>query len=65
MYRYFLKSDNTNLILSWKSKGLSHESIKPPATSDNCFAPSLNYIGIVWKGVSAPLSFFIPPFFRK
>ena len=36
---------STNYILSWKSKGLSSESIKPPTTSDNSLAPSLNYYG--------------------
>ena len=34
---------NTDYISSWKSKGLSDESIKPPATSDN--SPALNYYG--------------------
>ena len=36
---------NTNYILSWKSKGLSAESIKPPTTSDNSLTPALNYYG--------------------
>ena len=36
---------STDYILSWKSKGLSSESIKPPTTSDNSLAPSLNYYG--------------------
>ena len=30
-------------VLSWKSKGLSAESIKPPATSDNSLTPELSY----------------------
>ena len=30
-------------ILSWKSKGLSAESIKLPATSDNSLTPALSY----------------------
>ena len=34
---------DTNYISSWKSKGLSAESIKPPTTSDNNLAPELNY----------------------
>ena len=34
---------DTNYISSWKSKGLSAESIKPPATSDNSLTPELNY----------------------
>ena len=29
VYRYFKTVANTNYILSWKSKGLSAESIKP------------------------------------
>ena len=36
---------NTDYISSWKSKGLSAESIQPPTTSDNSFAPALNYYG--------------------
>ena len=30
-------------ILSWKSKGLSDETIKPPATSDNSLTPAISY----------------------
>ena len=45
MYRYYKKIGNTDHISAWKSKGLSDESIKSPATSDNSLAPSLNYIG--------------------
>ena len=33
----------TNYILSWKSKGLSDETIKSPTTSDNSLAPTINY----------------------
>ena len=33
----------TNYVLSWKSKGLSAESIKPPTTSDNSLTPTINY----------------------
>ena len=36
---------NTDYILSWKSKGLSAETIKPPTTSDNSITPELNYYG--------------------
>ena len=32
-------------VLSWKSKGLSSESIKPCTTSDNSLTPALNYYG--------------------
>ena len=31
--------------MSWRSKGLSAESIKPPNTSDNSLTPALNYYG--------------------
>ena len=34
---------NTDYVSSWKSKGLSAESIKPPTTSDNSLTPTLNY----------------------
>ena len=34
---------NTDYVLSWKSKGLSDETIKSPSTSDNSLAPSLSY----------------------
>ena len=36
---------NTDYISSWKSRGLSAESIKPPTTSDNSLAPALSYYG--------------------
>ena len=36
---------NTDYVSSWKSKGLSSESIKPPTTSDNSLTPALNYYG--------------------
>ena len=42
-YRYFKTVTNTNYILSWKSRGLSTESIKPPTTSDNSRTPELSY----------------------
>ena len=32
-------------ILSWQSKGLSNESIKPPTTSNNSLTPRLSYYG--------------------
>ena len=38
IYKYF--------ISAWKSKGLPDESIRPPATSDNSFIPSLDCIGV-------------------
>ena len=45
MYRYFKMITNTDYISSWKSKGLSAETIKPPTTSDNSLAPSVSYYG--------------------
>ena len=43
VYRYFKTVANTNYISSWKSKGLSAESIKSPITSDNSVNPIINY----------------------
>ena len=34
---------NTDYVSSWKSKGLSPETIKPPTTSDNSLTPTLHY----------------------
>ena len=45
MLRYFKMITNTDYISSWKSKGLSAESFKPPKTSDNSLNPALNYYG--------------------
>ena len=36
---------NTDYVSSWKSKGLSAETIKPPTRSDNSLTPILNYYG--------------------
>ena len=55
VHRYFKFISNTNFISEWISKGLSSESIKPPATSNNSFAPAINNCGtktrekIYWK----------------
>ena len=43
VYRYFETVTNTNYISSWKYKGLSAESTKPPTTSDNSLNPELSY----------------------
>ena len=43
--KYFKVITNTDYVSSWKSKGLSGESIKPPTTSDNSLTPALNYHG--------------------
>ena len=32
-------------VLSWQSKGISNESFKSPAVSDNTINPRLNYYG--------------------
>ena len=39
------KIGNINHISSWKSKGLSNESIKPSSVPNNILNPSLSYIG--------------------
>ena len=49
--RYFKTAVNSNYILSWESKGLSNESIKPPTTSDNNLTPILNYYGTKKKNI--------------
>ena len=46
MQRYVKSVSNTNdHILSWKSNGLSVDSIQPPSTSTNILNPSLSYAG--------------------
>ena len=45
MQRYFKKVSSSQHILSWKSKGLSDESINTPCTCDNSFSPGLSYVG--------------------
>ena len=42
MNKYFKSNANTDYLLSWKSKGLSAESIQPPTTSGNSLTPILN-----------------------
>ena len=44
--KYFKVIANTQYILTWESKGLSAETIKHPATSDNSLTPALRYYGI-------------------
>ena len=36
-------------MLSWQSKGLSNESIKPPTTTNNSLTPELNHYGTKTK----------------
>ena len=43
--RCFIKISNTDHVFEWKSKSLSDESTKAPATSNNILDPSLNYVG--------------------
>ena len=43
--KYFKVIVNTDYVSSWKSKGLSAETIKPPTTSDNSLTPALSYYG--------------------
>ena len=43
--RYFKVIANADYVSSWKSKGLSAETIKPPTTSDNSLTLVLNYYG--------------------
>ena len=48
MRKYFKLNSVVNAadyVLSWQSKGLFNESIKPPTTSDNSLTPELNYYG--------------------
>ena len=44
IYRDFKVLANTKYILSWKFKGLSDETIKPPAISDNSLSPLIDYL---------------------
>ena len=47
--RYF-KIGNSDYVLSWKSKGLSAESITPPSAPNNFLNASLNYLSMIpWK----------------
>ena len=45
MYRYFKMITNTDYVSSWKSKGLSAETIKLPTTFDNSLTPAVSYYG--------------------
>ena len=48
MRKYFKLNSVVNVIdrvLSWQSKGISNESIKPLTTSDNSLNPKLSYYG--------------------
>ena len=41
--------DAANYVLSWQSKGLSNEIIKPPTTTNNSLTPELDYYGTKTK----------------
>ena len=41
--------NTADYVLSWQSKGLSNESIKPPTTTNNSLTPELNYYGTKTK----------------
>ena len=46
IFRYFkviVVANVTNYVLSWKSKGLSDETVKPPSTSDNNLTPTISF----------------------
>ena len=47
--KYFKVITNTDYVSSWKSKGLSAETIKPPTTSDNSLTLTLSYSGTKTK----------------
>ena len=47
--KYFKLIAYTDYISSWKSKGLSAETIKPPSTSDNSPTPAVSYYGTKTK----------------
>ena len=50
LYKYFtFITGLPYYISSWKSKRLSTESIKPPATSDDSLSPALSYYGTKTK----------------
>ena len=45
MKKYFTVIANTDYLSSWKSKGLSAETIKYPTTFDNSLTTALSYYG--------------------
>ena len=42
---YFKVIANTDYVSSWKSKGISAKTIKPPTTSDNSLTSAVSYYG--------------------
>ena len=52
MGKYFKLNSVVNVVyrvLSWQSKGISNESIKPPTTTNNSLTSELNYYGTKTK----------------
>ena len=45
MKKYFTVIANTDYLSSWKSKGLSAETIKSPTTSDKSLTTVVSYYG--------------------
>ena len=43
--KHFQVISSTDYVSTWKSKGLSSETIKPSATSDNSLTSALSYYG--------------------
>ena len=43
LIRYFKLNASTGRISSWKSKGLSAETIEPPSTSDISISPKFSF----------------------
>ena len=43
--KYFNVIANTDYVSSWKAKGLSAKTIKPPSMSDNSLTPAVSYYG--------------------
>ena len=46
MYKYLKTSDSSDYVLSWASKGLSNEYIKPPSAPNYFLKSTLNYLGL-------------------
>ena len=45
LFRYFKLNVSTSRVSSWKSKGLSAETIELPSTSNNNISPQLDFYG--------------------
>ena len=44
MHKYFQNIGDTDYISEWESKGISHEIIRTPATTNNILALALSYV---------------------